>query len=64
MSEVPNEGVMVANTAVDIPALEVETKKIMNRLKKGKIGRIKRRLFNVCRFNKGFLSNHRVATLL
>jgi hypothetical protein len=43
MSEVSSKGAMVVNIGSDIPALVVETKKIMNRLKKRKIGRIKRR---------------------
>jgi hypothetical protein len=43
MSEVFSKGAMVVNIGFDIPALVLETKKIMNRLKKRKIGRIKRR---------------------
>jgi hypothetical protein len=64
MSEVSSEGAILVNIGFDIPALVVEIKKKMNRLKKGKIGTIERRLFSVCRFIKGFLSNHRVTTLL
>jgi hypothetical protein len=64
MSDVSSEDAMVVNTGFDIPALVVETKKIMNRLKKRKIRRIKCSRFGICRFTKGFLSNNRVTTLL
>jgi hypothetical protein len=63
MSEVSSEGAMVVNIGFDIPAPVVETKKIMNRLKKRKVRRIKRSRFGICRFTKGFLSKNRVTTV-
>jgi hypothetical protein len=62
MLEVSREGAMVVNIGFDIPALVVETKNIMNRLKKRIIRRIKRSRFGICRFTKGFLSKNRVTT--